>query len=940
VRDQLKPLSTTGAIGAIGVAAMGLLGYLPGLGALGRIRESYIPMAPSTAMGLILLGSAQLVLSSGSRSRARHAIPLVFAFLVFLFGMLEVVGHFSGMDLNFESTLVPATGDLDGVPIARMSPATGALFTLSGLSILILAVWQRRQQKSAVTEYLGSAFATLVLLVSFTFCTAYLYGTPLLYGLGTTIPMALTTAVGFMVLAISVLASARVSPLRLLVGGSTRSYVLRFVLPLSVLSVMVGGVAVSCVEPLARVNPALIASAATVLVVLFAGLVATLVARHMGGQIDSSRQAAREAEATLSAISEEYKLTLDDLLVGVVVHGSDTNIMMANPEASRVLGLTHEQLMGKGTIDPAWNFVKEDLTIMAVEDYPVSRVMSLGKPIHDMLLGVQRPDRDYVTWAIANAIPVSGKDGELDRVIVNFVDITDRKGAENELLSSKEHLRTTLHSIGDAVIVTDMAGMVTQMNPVAEQLTGWSLEDSEGRALSDIFAIVNAYTRERVDNPVDNVLANGEIVGLANHTVLIAKDGEERQIADSAAPIIDVGGDVSGVVLVFRDVTEKYRKDEELFRARKLESVGLLAGGIAHDFNNILAGLFGNIELAQLRIPRDHDAYPYMETASHSLERATSLTQQLLTFSKGGDPILEAVDVAEVVRESVAFNLSGSTVDAVLDLPDDLWQIEADRGQLSQVMANLAINAKQAMPEGGHLHVRAENAREGEDGAGSVLSGDCVRISLRDEGTGIAEEHVAEVFDPYFSTKQSGSGLGLATVHSIVSKHGGHISLDSKLGIGTTFTVYFPAAVVLHGAGGASPGESSRSEVLPGHVLVMDDEEAIRDLSIKRLRICGCSGEPAVDGDDAIEKYVAARKAGNPFDIVIMDLTIPGGTGGREAIHRLLAIDPDAKVIVSSGYSTDPIMAHYRDYGFRGRLVKPSLMTELRGELSRVMNEG
>ncbi|MCD4652090.1 MAG: cache domain-containing protein [Candidatus Cloacimonetes bacterium] len=514
----------------------------------------------------------------------------------------------------------------------------------------------------------------------------------------------------------------------------------------------------------------------------------------------------------------------------------------------------------------------------------------------------------------------------------------DKINAQKDLLDEKELLFVTIRSIGDGVITTDTSGRVELMNTVAEQLTGWKQVNASGKMLSEIFNIINEKSRELIAHPVDRVLAEGNIVGLANHTILISKDGAEYNIADSAAPIRDMQSNIRGVVLVFRDVTEQLKTAEELLKSKKLESVGILAGGIAHDFNNILTGLFGNIELAKLELSHNHKAYPHIETANHALERATHLTKQLLTFARGGDPIIEVVNLKLVVQTLITFNLSGSNVKAHIRLPDDLWQVKAEKGQISQVIANLLINAKQAMPDGGNLHIEAENVEDLMESTARHLSGDFVKFSLRDNGVGISAKHIARIFDPYFTTKQTGSGLGLATVHSIITQHNGHISVTSKPDIGTTFTIFLPADKSSEKSTDSIQSDCTEKPTsILGRVLVMDDEEIVRDVSTAMLQKCGYIVDFAVCGKEAIEKYISAEKSGNSYDIVIMDLTIPGGMGGKETVKKLLAIDSKTKVIVSSGYSTDSVLANFSDYGFMGRIVKPFQMKTLKAEMQRVM---
>lgn len=830
---------------------------------------------------------------------------------------------------------------------------------------------------------------------------------------------------------------------------------------------------------------------------------------------------------------------------------------------------------------------------------------------------------------------------------------------------SENHLRITLSSIGDAVIATDSHGKITNMNPAAEELTGWPAQEALGKDLRDVLHIINAKTREVAENPLAKVLASGKIVGLANHTILISKSGLERQIADSVAPIMDADHHISGVVLVFRDVTEKYRMEEalekrvvaltqpleggtitfddlfnlneiqriqdefaqatgvasiithtdgtpitkasnftdlciniirktelgcancfksaaaigrhhpegpivqpclsgglwdagasiivggrhianwligqvrdetqteesmrayarkigvdessfmrafhkvpvmshahfqqiaqalftltnqlsttayqnvqqarfiaerrkaeealhksedqlrfameanhmgvwtldfvnhsatrsleharifgysdvssnwtyemflehvlpedramvdhqlqhaiqthgdckfecrirrvtkderwiwatgryqfdsdgaarhmvgivqditerkrveaELLKMQKLSSVGTLAGGIAHDFNNILMGLFGNISLAKTEIPKDHSGFKPLEDAEKSMFRAIRLTKQLLTFAKGGEPVKEDVNLGTLVEEVAQFDLSGSNVMLAHKQPPDLWLANIDKGQIQQVITNLALNAREAMPSGGHLYITFENAEIDNDTSRSLHPGKYVKLSFKDEGSGIDPKIIDRIFDPYFTTKHTGSGLGLAAAYSIITKHGGHIGVESELGKGTTFTLYLPA---------------SKSQTLPrdvpftakpvstfpaAKILVMDDEEFICMVVPRWLTRKGCAVETASDGRQAVEMYKRALETGTPFDLLILDLTIPGGIGGQEVLKELLAIDPAVKAIVSSGYAESSVMSNFGFYGFKGVLAKPYTENQLQAVIRDVL---
>ncbi len=518
---------------------------------------------------------------------------------------------------------------------------------------------------------------------------------------------------------------------------------------------------------------------------------------------------------------------------------------------------------------------------------------------------------------------------------------------EKQLKESREWFATTLKSIGDAVIATDKEGLITFMNPVAESLTGWDQKEALGRNLKDVFSIIDEKTRVPMESPEADALRRGVAINLADH-ILISRDRREISIDDSMAPIRDDSGNIAGIVLVFRDITERKRMAEELLKAQKLESIGILAGGIAHDFNNLLTSILGNVSLSKVRVNTEDEIYRRLGEAEKACNQAKRLTQQLLTFSKGGAPIKKLTSIERIIRESVSFTLRGSSVRCEFSIEEGLWDVEVDEGQIAQVITNLVINAEQAVPQGGVVKVSAENASSRINSPmhtnyvnllpPSLREGRYIKITVEDEGEGIPQEHLSKIFDPYFTTKHRSSGLGLATAYSIIKNHDGYIEVESGQGVGMRVHIYIPASTerVEEKEGGVAEEGVLRGR---GRVLIMDDEEMIREVTGEMLSHIGYEVECASDGVEAIELYKRAREENKPFDVVIMDLTVLEGMGGKEAIKRLIEIDPNIRAVVSSGYSDDRVMSEYRNHGFKGVISKPYSIGDLSGVLHEVMNE-
>lgn len=511
-------------------------------------------------------------------------------------------------------------------------------------------------------------------------------------------------------------------------------------------------------------------------------------------------------------------------------------------------------------------------------------------------------------------------------------DITAKLATERALRDSEARYRELFENAVGGVYRATPEGRLISANPAMARLYGFdnpaemlAWNERERGGLSYAFEDEHRRFFELIDR-------QGKVENFESR--IIDRHGSTLWVSETSRAVRDANGRMLYYEGFVTDITARRRLEHELMRSSKLEAVGILAGGIAHDFNNILTVVLGNVTLAEMDTANDSSVRRMLHDAKRATLRARDLTQQLLTFAKGGDPVRAAIALPELLRESAEFSMHGSKSRCEFDLDPDLWPANADKGQLGQVVQNLVINAVQAMPQGGLVRIRAGNCSLLAGSVGALPAGDYVKISVSDTGTGIAPEHLNKIFDPYFTTKQQGSGLGLATVYSITRKHQGHIEVESRLGVGTTFHLWLPAAEHAEKAETPVPEAPAALRV---KVLFMDDEEPIREMAQMFLGRLGSEVVCAADGAAAVEAYRAAQQVGQPFDVVVMDLTVPGGMGGREAMEQLLKLDPQVCAIVSSGYSRDPVLGSYRQHGFRGILPKPYGLDQLRKAIADVL---
>ncbi|HBA73239.1 MAG: hypothetical protein A2X82_15190 [Geobacteraceae bacterium GWC2_55_20] len=510
-------------------------------------------------------------------------------------------------------------------------------------------------------------------------------------------------------------------------------------------------------------------------------------------------------------------------------------------------------------------------------------------------------------------------------------EIIERTQAEQAVRESEQNLKILLDVMPVGVGWSDQDGNIEYLNQFFVERFGYSRDEilTAGDWFSNAYPdqVYRKQIKERYQAVIEAGLQDNSYIPMFEAKVT-CKDGTVRQVITKMSIF------KKRTVLILIDITDREILQEQIIKAQKLESIGILAGGIAHNFNNALTGVLGFITLAAKQLDESHRASTLLQHAEKATKRAAGMAKQLLTFARGGSPLKKPVSLLKLVEESVELALNGTKVRASIRIPDSIHAVLADEDQLSQAFSNITINAVQAMPNGGTLSVYAENVMLACNADLTGRKSPHVRLTFTDEGHGIPAEELNKIFDPYFTTKPSNTGLGLASVHSIVIKHEGQIMVDSTVGVGTTFTLILPST-----GRRPAPGETVNEQLISpnrsiGSILVMDDEETIRDVVRETIGFLGYQVTTCINGEEAVAKYMEAHENGSPYMAVILDLTIPCGMGGVEAAKRILAIDPAARLIVSSGYSFDPVMSEFKEYGFCAAIEKPYRADELGNKLA------
>lgn len=634
-----------------------------------------------------------------------------------------------------------------------------------------------------------------------------------------------------------------------------------------------------------------------------------------------------ESFDSLGRLVDRYKASFENSRDAVNIFSLDRKILDVNESLCRLSGYSKSELL---------NMSLYDLYPEALSEKGEKRLATIKErkqlPLFETYLITKSKDKIPVEIAVTR---LEKWDGDQPVCQINIRDISASKAALKKLKKSEEKYRNLIEclEVGVARSTPGPQGRFLEVNQALADILGCPKDILFKK---NLFEFHKEHTRAA--KLFNDIQKQGIVRG--KEAVLIREDGSEAIVSYTGKAIKNDDGLILYIDDIIADITQQKNIEKEIQKTEKLKSIGALAGGIAHNFNNIMTGLYGNISLAKLELNSRHQAVQYLNSAEESMQEGISLTKQLLTFAKGGDPIKEEINIAELAHDVAMFSLSGSNIRLHFSHEDNLWQTHADRSQISQVVSSIIINGRQAMPEGGEMTIHIENSTFLKDNLLTVAKGRYLKLTFTDTGFGIHQKHLNHIFDPYFTTKKEGSGMGLSICYSIVKKHDGHIFISSQVGAGTRVTVYIPAFSATQNKEPLKmedTAQEAKSNRQRNNILIMDDEDHIRILLKKMLAKFGYHVTLSENGTEAVEKYHTAFLKGTPPDLVIMDLTIPGGMGGKEAAQKILEIDPSANIAVSSGYSTDPIMTDYKEFGLKGIIPKPYRMNELQKMVEQLL---
>lgn len=640
----------------------------------------------------------------------------------------------------------------------------------------------------------------------------------------------------------------------------------------------------------------------------------------------------------LKETNEQLASLIEMVSEGIVIADRTGKIIFSNSVMGKMTGVDHRAIIGSNYIDPRWTFKPNGSRLDCDQKFIFNEILRTGTALTGQEQILETAGGKTTSVSI-NAAPCRDANGHITGVVFAITDVTERNQAKAQMKDIKDIYQRLTRYADEAIFRIQVEdGKMIYINEAAEKILGYTLADY--LADPSLFAclILPDYypgwikAVEKMKKGRDAI--KNIVLGI------VAKDGRTVIMEFTAIAVPNENGAINYVEALGRDVTHHRFLEQELAKSQKLEAIGLLAGGIAHDFNNILTAIIGSLSLAKMETKPAGKLYERLSQAEDHCMKAKALTRRLLTYSRSGSAMRKTDSLAQVLREATSFALSGKNVKCKFALSDNLWPVLTDEGQMHQVVHYLVTNAAEAMPDGGTIEIGAQNLTSDNGQIPRLRAGNYIKWYVKDHGVGIPKEHMKKLFDPYFSTKQMGSikgiGLGLAICYSIIKSHEGLINVESEPGVGTKFTVYIPAMDEENGEN-KTPAEKTQPTAAKHKILLIDDENILLDVTSSMLAHLGYEVKTAACHEDALDSYTEAKATGQPFSLIIMDLTMRGNEGAETAIRKWLAIHPEAKAVISSGYASDPVIEDYSNYGFVGAIVKPYTLIELKTMLEKIL---
>ena len=665
-----------------------------------------------------------------------------------------------------------------------------------------------------------------------------------------------------------------------------------------------------------------------------------LLQKQIGRHFKDINNLSEELHGFLKSVNATYEeFDKDRELLEQSLNKRSEELLEANleikklPEVIFIIEYNGKILECKGGSDSDLIFPREEYIEKNILDIPDETIKkSFEQCIENIIKNKKIGKTEYKLMINGNDryFEANFLDLETTKIMIVIEDITERRFAENKLRESEERYRSIVEHTSDVVFETTYEGVFTYLSPSCYDVVGFRQEELIGKS---IFELVHPDDLASAIKEFSNCIQEMRMGRLEVRSK--DKDGNWVWFDTIGKPYITASNEIKAVITA-HDISQQKKREEEEVASQKLESLSVLAGGIAHNFNNLLTIIISNLAIAEMHLEGNSKVLEILSTAQKASLNASDLTNQLKTFAKGSSMRREKTSLNKFLEDSVKFALTGSNITCKSKLTDDVI-IDIDKGQISQVINNLIINAKQAMPNGGEIEILTEMINVGNDNILSLENGNYIKIDIVDNGVGIKKENINKIFDPYYSTKERGSGLGLATSYSIIQKHEGLITVDSKLGRGSIFSIYLPCK-------DENFNNSKDNKIIrelhsiygSGRILLMDDEDEIRKSLSFIFKELGYEIDCVKDGKEALKAYKSAINTNKPYNAVILDLIIPGGMGGLETVKKLKELNSEVFCIVSSGYSDDPIVEKYNECGFNACLNKPYSIDQLKEILNSI----